>query len=130
MMLFAGISALLNASEKADIIVAPDGTGDFTSIQDAVNSVPPDNNSLKIILIRKGSYEEKMRLDTDFIALVGEDRDGTRIHYFEPYVWDSVFVGIGRADYFQSEMDAIVTIETEHFTENVRIGDHKWTLTP
>ena len=96
MMLFMAIS-MLNASEKADIIVALDGTGDFTSVQEAVNSIPPDNKSLKIILIRKGSYEEKIRIDTDYIALVGEDRDSTRIHYYEPYVWDSVYVDIGQA---------------------------------
>jgi pectinesterase len=90
-LFFMGISALY-ASEKADIIVALDGTGDFTSIQEAINSIPANNSSLKIILIRNGSYEEKIRLNTDFIALVGENRDSTRIYYYEPYVWDSVYV--------------------------------------
>ncbi|MBN2105589.1 T9SS type A sorting domain-containing protein [bacterium] len=83
--------------ETADFIVAKDGSGDFTTIQEAVNAVSENNNSLKIILIRNGIYEEKIRLDTDFIALVGEDRDSTRIQYYEPYVWDSVYVDIGRA---------------------------------
>lgn len=85
------------ATEVADIIVAKDDSGDFTTIQEAINSVPFDNSSLKIILIKNGIYNEEIRIDTDFIALVGEDRDSTRIEYYKPYDWDSVYVNVGRA---------------------------------
>lgn len=87
----------LLAVENADVIVAKDGSGDFTTIQEAINSIPSNNSSLKTILIKNGVYNEKIRFDTNFIALVGEDRDSTRIEYFEPYVWDSVYVYAGQA---------------------------------
>ncbi|MEJ2545108.1 MAG: pectinesterase family protein, partial [Calditrichaceae bacterium] len=85
------------ATEVADIIVAQDESGDFTTVQDAINSIPSDNSELKIILIKNGIYNEEIRIDTDFIALVGEDRDSTRIEYYKPYNWDSVYVDVGRA---------------------------------
>ncbi len=90
-------SFFLQAEERADIIVAKDGSGDFTSIQTAINSIPGNNSKLKIILIKNGTYEEEIRIDADHIALVGEDRDSTRIEFYKPYVWDSTYVEFGRA---------------------------------
>jgi pectinesterase len=71
------------AGEKANIIVAQDGSGQFTSIQDAIDSVPADNKQNVIILIRNGVYHEKLFITKSFITLVGEDRDSTRIVYAE-----------------------------------------------
>ena len=71
------------AIEKANIIVAPDGSGQFKSIQEAINSVPQDNNQNVIILIRKGIYHEKLYITRSYITLVGEDRDSTRVVYAE-----------------------------------------------
>ncbi|MBN1780557.1 T9SS type A sorting domain-containing protein [bacterium] len=95
--LFLCLPFTIIASEAADLVVAKDGSGDFLTIQQAIDAIPAPNASLKIILVKNGVYEEKIRIDTDFIALVGEDRDSTRIEYYEPYVWDSVYVDIGRA---------------------------------
>lgn len=83
------------AAETADIIVAQDGSGDFTNIQEAINSVPSNNSELKIILIKNGVYNEEIRIDTDYIGLVGEDLDSTRIEYYKPY--DSYTGDVGRA---------------------------------
>jgi pectinesterase len=71
------------AGEKANIIVAQDGSEQFTSIQDAINSVPADNKQNVVILIRNGVYHEKLFITKSFITLVGEDRDSTRIIYAE-----------------------------------------------
>ena len=59
------------ATEMADIIVAKDSSGDFTTVQEAINSIPSNNSSLKIILIKNGIYNEEICIDTDFITLVG-----------------------------------------------------------
>jgi pectinesterase len=67
------------AKDKADIIVAQDGSGQFTKIQDAIDSVPADNMHNVVILIRNGVYNEKIFIKKSFITLVGEDRDSTRI---------------------------------------------------
>lgn len=71
------------AEEKAHAIVALDGSGQFTSIQEAINSVPDNNKQNFIILIRKGNYHEKLYLKKSYVTLVGEDRDSTRIVYAE-----------------------------------------------
>jgi hypothetical protein len=71
------------AKEKADIIVAQDGSGQFTKIQEAINAVPADNAKNVIILIKNGIYREKLFITKSFITLVGEDRDSTRIIYAE-----------------------------------------------
>jgi pectinesterase len=71
------------SKEKADIIVAKDGSGLFKSIQEALNSEPTDNNKNIIILIRKGVYHEKLYITKSYVTLVGEDRDSTRIVYAE-----------------------------------------------
>ena len=73
----------LYAKERANIIVAKDGTGQFSSIQSAIDSVPTNNSRLWIILIKKGLYNEKLFIQKSNIALVGEDRNSTRIVYAE-----------------------------------------------
>jgi pectinesterase len=77
-----GISQALCA-ERAQIIVAADGSGNFKTIQEALNSIPKNNASNIIILIKKGTYQEKLFVEKSFITLVGEDRDSTRIVYAE-----------------------------------------------
>lgn len=76
-------SSQLSATEKADIIVAQDGSGRFGNIQEAINSVPQENHRNIIILIRKGTYNEKLYITRSHVTLVGEDRDSTRIVYAE-----------------------------------------------
>lgn len=63
------------------LTVAPDGSGDFTSIQAAVNAVPYGSDSVYTITIRKGVYRERLRVaeGKDHIHLVGDD--GVRITY-------------------------------------------------
>ena len=74
---------LLVAKEKADIIVAKDGSGNFRTIQGALDSVPVNNTRTVIILIKKGTYNEKLFVTKSNVALVGEDRDSTRIVFAE-----------------------------------------------
>ena len=81
-ILFVCVSfSSLLAKDKANIIVAQDGSGQFTKIQDAIDSVPEHNQRNVIILIRNGVYHEKLFITKSFISLVGEDRDSTRIIY-------------------------------------------------
>ena len=68
---------------KNEIIVAQDGSGDFISIQEAIDSVPDDSNDKMIIYIKNGTYNEKLFIEKSNIALVGEDKDKTKIIYAE-----------------------------------------------
>ena len=71
------------AAERANIIVAADGSGNFRTVQEAINSVPAKNSRNVVILIKNGIYREKLWISNNFITLVGEDRDSTRIVYAE-----------------------------------------------
>lgn len=70
-------------ADTASLVVAQDGSGDFRTIQEAVDAIPPDNDEYQIILIKRGVYREKVMLAKSYVALVGEDRDQTRIELAE-----------------------------------------------
>ena len=65
---FAGITLFA----QKQITVAADGSGNFRSIQEAINSLPADAKEQRIILIKNGTYNEKLFIDKDFITLKGE----------------------------------------------------------
>ena len=64
-----------------DIVVASDGTGDFRTIHDAVQSIAPDNRERKIIFVKAGVYVEQVRVDAACITLRGEHRNNTRLEF-------------------------------------------------
>jgi len=55
-----------------EIIVAKDGTGNFKNVKDAINSLPAEATAHRIIIIKKGIYNEKIFIDKNFITLKGE----------------------------------------------------------
>ncbi len=59
---------------KADILVAPDGSGDFKTVQEALNASKNRKEPRTKIFVRKGTYVEKLEAPTaeTRIALVGE----------------------------------------------------------
>lgn len=74
--------AIQSQSKKYDLVVSKDGTGDYTSIQAAVNSVRdfrPEGRT--VIFIRNGVYTEKLIIPTwkTEITLLGEDVERTII---------------------------------------------------
>ncbi|HEX9460859.1 MAG TPA: pectinesterase family protein [Thermoanaerobaculia bacterium] len=75
----AGVSRL----QASTIVVAQDGSGGFRTIQAALDSIPATNAESQIIFIRNGTYREKVMITASHIALVGEDREKTRIEYAE-----------------------------------------------
>lgn len=58
------------------IIVAKDGSGSFTSVQEAVDALPAEGGH---ILVRAGEYREKIVIQKDHVLLEGEDREHTVI---------------------------------------------------
>jgi pectinesterase len=66
---------------KHFITVAKDGSGDYQTINDAVNSLPMFNYQRVIIYIKNGIYNEKFRITQDYITIKGESRDSTIIAY-------------------------------------------------
>lgn len=58
----AGSVAPLVGEPKADFVVAADGSGDFTSVQEAIMAVPDFRKTPTIVVIRPGVYKEKLVL--------------------------------------------------------------------
>ncbi|OCT16908.1 pectin methylesterase [Paenibacillus pectinilyticus] len=61
--------------------VAADGTGDFLRVQEAIDSVPEGRMKPITILIKSGTYKEKIYIDNPWIRLVGDGAETTVITY-------------------------------------------------
>ena len=72
-----GLAQLIFAQKK--IVVDPNGSGDFKTIQEAINSLEVSSNTPRTIRIRKGIYNEKLFIEKSNIILEGEDKEKTII---------------------------------------------------
>ncbi|MBL7737835.1 MAG: pectin esterase [Chitinophagaceae bacterium] len=73
----------VSAAAQKRIVVAADGSGNYRTVQAALNTVPLNNKKPVTIYIKNGVYREKLFLDSskDFVALVGEDKFNTILTY-------------------------------------------------
>jgi pectinesterase len=67
-----------------NMVVAADNTGDYLTLQAAVNAAPDWQSTPTVIFIRKGTYREKLLVPESktHLTLIGEDADSTAV------VWD------------------------------------------
>lgn len=79
-VLFVATCFALNAQGKK-VTVAQDGTGDFQTIQDAVNAMPDHSQFRLTITVKNGIYSEKLVIPSwkTKITLIGEDKEKTII---------------------------------------------------
>jgi pectin methylesterase-like acyl-CoA thioesterase/lysophospholipase L1-like esterase len=63
------------------ILVAQDGSGQFTAIQDAIDSIPADNSQRVEIYIKDGVYKEKLEIHKPFVSLIGIHQDKVKLTY-------------------------------------------------
>jgi pectin methylesterase-like acyl-CoA thioesterase len=69
-------------SSATRLVVARDGSGDFTTVQGAVDFVPNTPHPRITIFIRRGAYEEIVYFrNKQDITFLGEDRDAVVIGY-------------------------------------------------
>jgi len=78
-----GIFYSIQKNEKYDIVVAKDGSGNYTTIQAAINAVPDISQKRVTIFIKNGVYNEKIVIPSwkTKITLIGESKDSTIITY-------------------------------------------------
>jgi len=71
------------AAGAHDFVVAPDGSGQFRTVQEAINAVPDFRKKVTTIFIKKGIYKEKLVLagSKQLVHLIGEDREQTVLTY-------------------------------------------------
>ena len=71
------------AAAQTVFTVAQDGSGDFKTVQAALDAVPEGNSKVVTIRIRKGVYREVIIVDArkSFVNMVGEDNKNTILTY-------------------------------------------------
>ncbi|XWS42360.1 hypothetical protein CRYUN_Cryun16bG0007900 [Craigia yunnanensis] len=79
-----GVRRLMAATPsriKADIVVAKDGSGNFTTIKAAMSGIPLNAAKPFVIYIKEGVYEENLEFGYSMInvALIGDGKEKTRI---------------------------------------------------
>ncbi|KAG8381030.1 hypothetical protein BUALT_Bualt06G0078400 [Buddleja alternifolia] len=90
------------------IKVRADGSGDFKTINDAVKSIPDNNQNRVIVSIGPGTYTEKIRVERqkNFTTLYGDPNNMPTI------VYGDTGAKTGTMD------SATLIVESEHFTAN------------
>lgn len=71
----------MHAQEHVDIIVDSQGNGDYKTITEAIEALPMYPYQRTVIFIKNGIYEEKLRIEQNYITLRGESRDSTIIRF-------------------------------------------------
>lgn len=82
LQVITGIPAMAQPSASLipnRIIVAADGTGNYKTIQGAINSLVDSSKTSRVIFIKKGIYKEKLYIEKNNIVFEGEDKDATII---------------------------------------------------
>lgn len=74
---------IISKSQSKIIVVAQDGSGNFSTVQAACNSIPENNKSAVTVFIKNGIYREKLYIDStkDFVTVIGEDEFKTILTY-------------------------------------------------
>jgi pectinesterase len=75
------VGSTLYAQKK--IVVAQNGTGNYKTVQAALDAVPEGNKDPVTIFIRNGIYKEVIVVDArkSFVSLIGENKDKTILTY-------------------------------------------------
>ena len=64
-----------------EINVSSDGSGDYTSIQSAIDAIPPHREYPTTIYIQAGIYYEKLHIEKPYVRLIGDPDQPTIITY-------------------------------------------------
>ncbi|GMI96119.1 hypothetical protein like AT3G24130 [Hibiscus trionum] len=75
------------------VTVDQSGRGDFSTIQSAINSIPPDNGYWHCINVNPGTYREKVEIpyNKPYIIIKGSGQRKTKVVWNEPYLQAPTF---------------------------------------
>ncbi|WP_448697696.1 pectinesterase family protein [Mucilaginibacter sp. AW1-3] len=73
----------LGLDSAPNYVVAADGTGNYTTVQAALNAVPANSSARTIIYIKNGTYKEVVTVAANKInvSLVGQSANGVKLTY-------------------------------------------------
>ena len=99
------------------VTVAEDGSGDFTTVQGAIDFVPLNNTQRVTITVKKGLYNEIVYIGSakPFITVRGEDREQTTIAYPNNNNFNTL-TGNNRAMFNVAAADFVLETITLHNT--------------
>ena len=85
-LLLASAAVALPAAPKPDVIVAADGSGQYTSLQEAISAAPMQTDTTAprwVILIKAGTYRERVYVQRErgHLHVIGENREKTVLTY-------------------------------------------------
>jgi pectinesterase len=82
-LLFISIIGSAQNDTKYQMVVAKDGSGDYTTIQAAIDATKAFPDKRITIFIRNGVYKEKVRIPSwnNLLSIIGEDVEKTIITY-------------------------------------------------
>lgn len=71
------------SSYKSDLTVDANGKGDVKTVSEAISKVPENNKKRFTIFIKKGIYNEQIRIPADkpYISFIGESAENTKISF-------------------------------------------------
>ena len=130
---FEGVSIQFTIRERPqpearifDAVVSPDGKGNYTSIQKAIDNVPSKRTEPWLIFVANGTYEEQIIIPEDkpYIHLIGQDVDKTIVKLrinssteasaTDPDVWKYSYKNLGKTE------AAMVSVKaTDFYAENI-----------
>ena len=82
-LIFVSIPIIDIRAAQPDATVAVDGTGQYKTVQEAINAAPKNLTKKWIILIKPGIYKELLYVQREkrFVCIIGEDAGKTVITY-------------------------------------------------
>lgn len=82
LLLLAVLIMVIHAAAQR-ITVAQDGSGDYKTVQAALDAIKPGNEKPVTVFIKKGEYREVVIVDArkSFVTLVGEDKEKTILKF-------------------------------------------------
>jgi pectin methylesterase-like acyl-CoA thioesterase len=98
-------------ASNADVVVALDGSGNYSSIQAAIDAAPTGRTTPYVIFIKNGKYVEKIRIPSNkpFIHLIGESVANTVIS------WDAYSGKIENGIPIGTNTSATLTVNANDF---------------
>ena len=129
LFLFVITSSFISRADGSRyIVVDPDGKGDFKTITAAIASLPMFNYERTVIFIKNGVYNEKIKIEQDYITLKGESREGTIMRYSQLRTdWiankDSIGPGI-----INIHADDVIVEDMTVENSQPEIGPHAFTI--
>ncbi len=78
-ILFVVLATVPGIALAADVTVAADGSGNYRSVQEAINKIPENNKKRFVIAIKPGVYKEQIRVPANkpYISFIGTDAEKT-----------------------------------------------------